>query len=433
MFHHRLIAYTMVAATLVACGGDAEDGAAGASLTLAGQTELFPGFDFSTGLQPPGAPVQASFSVAAQGGATVTVDATASGSASEPTLTGVPGAGTVAIAGSFVLAGELHVDISGIPSYDGPIPGLEDTAIDISGSAPLEPFSIGAVVSARADIPPTTLPKIPLPGGIPGKLAVTVDAGSFVEVAFSPSCAGVDGGEATYLGSVQRSGALVIAPAIEIDLPFGGTKTFDIPSFTVDLALGSSELVATAEVGEYAAEPSNGDHQAGSCFGTVMGGGEGGVGGGGVGGSGATAGGGGTGAGAPTEGPTATVQIDGVPMTVVYIDMWTASSPVNHLFIHFTGPGFPGSEHDVSISLDATGVGCEDGNTFWLRPALAPDYPEQYYDSGKADCGADITSLATAPGARAMGTFFGSLRSIAGASDDTKPLLAVTFDVPYPE
>ena len=83
---------------------------------------MFPGLDYSTGLQPAGSPVQASFTVTAQGMTQVGASALPSGSEANPTITGTPDSGFVSLDGGFALEGQLVVDISGLPSYDGPIP-----------------------------------------------------------------------------------------------------------------------------------------------------------------------------------------------------------------------------------------------------------------------------------------------------------------------
>jgi hypothetical protein len=209
---------------------------------------------FDTGMQPPGSPVQAEFSLVASGNATVTARAVAS----DADLYGLPGTGKLAISGGFAMDAKLHVDITGLPSYDGGIPGIENVAIAVEGSQPFEPFSIGEEVAAHAPIPPTTLPKIPLPGGLPGSLVLTIADGSFVDVTFDPRCAGVSGGKGVFDGTITRGGTLVIQPSIEIDIPIKGTQTFDIPSFTVDLgALGSSDVEASAAVDASGDPPSD--------------------------------------------------------------------------------------------------------------------------------------------------------------------------------
>lgn len=248
------------AGALLACIGGCDDGAASGSseITLTATGELLPGFSYSTGLQPPGSPVQASFDLSASGTVTVDARAVASGDEDSPALNGKPGSGAVTIAGGFAMTGTLKIDIDGLPSYDGPIPGIENVKIEIAGTQAFDPFSIGAAVPAHAAIPPTKLPAIPLPGGIPGSLVLEVADGSFLDVGFTGTCASIDGAHATYAGDVARSGSLVIAPSIEIEIPFVGTKSYPIPPFTVDLALGGSSLAAEAEVGAWG-DPITGD------------------------------------------------------------------------------------------------------------------------------------------------------------------------------
>jgi hypothetical protein len=243
------------------------EGNGSAALTLESETDLFPGFDYTTGLQPPDSPVQASFTLTAQGAASIRAEATASGSASSPTLTGLPGTGRLAIEGGFALIGELNVDINGLPSYEGPIPGLDNVHIPIAQTGTFDPFVIDTPTSVSADIPPSDLPGIPLPGGIPGQLVLSVAEGSFVELAFAGRCAGVEDGEAVFTGTLARSGTLVIVPRIEIDAPVLGTKIYDIPAFTLDLAaaIEVSDIAMTAPVESYGSKPSAGDHATGSC------------------------------------------------------------------------------------------------------------------------------------------------------------------------
>ncbi|MFO0613057.1 MAG: hypothetical protein U0414_10735 [Polyangiaceae bacterium] len=248
-----------------ACAGAIAAGACDDSTTsgspdvlLRASAEMLPGFAYSTGLQPPGSPVQASFDLSASGTVTVEAHAIASGDEASPALNGKPGSGGVTIAGGFAMTGALKVDIDGLPSYDGPIPGIENVKIDVGAVQPFDPFSIGAPVVAHAAIPPTKLPPIPLPGGIPGSLVLEIADGSFLDAGFTGTCASIDGAHATYAGDVARSGTLVIAPTIEIEVPFLGTKSFPIPPFSVPLDLGGSSLVAEADV-EAWGDPASGD------------------------------------------------------------------------------------------------------------------------------------------------------------------------------
>lgn len=264
------------------------------SIVLAGEDPLFPGFSYDTGLLPGGSPVQASFSVVAKGATTVSAEAIASGSSDEPTLSGVAETGALNVAGSFGLEGRLVVDMSGLPSYDGPIPGIENVAIDFSSAAAFDPFSIGTAVTTRADIPPAQLPEIPLPGGIPGGLVLEVAEGSFVEVTLTGTQACVGGEEAYYAVELSRAGTVVIRPSIVIDVPLIGSQTFEIPTFEVPLDLGSTALDMSASIPSFGAKPESGDHVSQACSGDGAGG-QTSAGGGGPGGSPTTGGAGGTG------------------------------------------------------------------------------------------------------------------------------------------
>lgn len=93
---------------------------------------------------------------------------------------------------------------------------------------------------------------------------------------FTPSCAAIDGKKASYEGQLARAGSLVIAPSIEIEVPFIGTETFEIPSFTVDLALGADAIVASADVGEFGASIDGEKAKVGNCSAGEGGGGDGG-------------------------------------------------------------------------------------------------------------------------------------------------------------
>ncbi len=257
------LVFAACAAVLVSC----EDGATedASTVVLAGEAQLFPGLDHSTGLIPDGAPVQASFTISASGTAKLGASVVASGSDDEPVLVAKPGSGTLEIQAGFAMLGQLKIEIDGLPSYDGPIPGIENVQIPITGSASFDPFGVGEPVEARADVPPTDLPGIPLPAGIPGQLVIAVGEGSFVGLTFTPSCAGVDDGAATFTGTLERAGVLVLRPRIEIEIPFVGTSTFDIPEVAVDLALGATELAATGAIGELVGDAPDGERAEGRC------------------------------------------------------------------------------------------------------------------------------------------------------------------------
>ncbi|MDI1481479.1 hypothetical protein [Polyangium sp. y55x31] len=293
-------------ASIGACGGDGAPPSAASevvTLPLHGEAELLPGFAYSTGLQPSGSQVQASFDLSAKGAAMVDANAAPSGSKSAPKLTGMAGSGKVSLSGGFSMVGTLKVDIDGLPPYDGPIPGLENVEIAFEGSTAFDPFSIGTGITTQALIPPVRLPEIPLPGGLPGSLVLEVVEGSFVEIGFTGTCAAIDGTDVAYQGDIKRGGALIIQPSIEIKVPVIGTKTFKIDKFTADLALGTTSLAMAAEVSTFGAPTSGDEAKVGTCDGDGAGGGggassssgTGGAGGGGTGGGGA--GGGGAGGG----------------------------------------------------------------------------------------------------------------------------------------
>src|SRR4051812_19446901 len=124
-------------------------------ITFDGESDLFPSLNYSTGLLPPSSPVQASFTVTAKGAQKVHAIASPGGSKDAPTLTGLPGKGTISLDGGFFLVGQLKVDIKGLPSYDGPIPGIENVEISIKGESTFDPFSIEKAVKVHADVPPT--------------------------------------------------------------------------------------------------------------------------------------------------------------------------------------------------------------------------------------------------------------------------------------
>jgi hypothetical protein len=251
----------------VGCGGDEPSSGgkpAAGETKFSGESELFPALDFSTGLVPEGSPVQASFTVSAKGAASVLAAATASGSDDDATLTGLPGRGTLAIDGGFALLGQLKVDLSQI-QYDGPIPGLENVEIPVAGSTEYDPFAIDQSVTARADIPASELPPIPLESvGVPGQLVLKITEGSFVELAFTGTCAGIAGETASYSGRIDRGGMLAIQPTVRIDVPVVGGD-FDLPAFSVNLALGSSDVAMNAEIDAFAAEAPKGQRVTGSC------------------------------------------------------------------------------------------------------------------------------------------------------------------------
>jgi hypothetical protein len=262
-----LVLLTGVAGAAACGGGDSASSSSSSSPEVAfhGKADLFPGFSSTTGLEPSGSPVQASFTLGASGAMSIDASATPSGSASAPKLTGLPGTGDLELHGGFSLEGELKVALPGLPAYDGPIPGIENIDIRIDGQQKFDPFAMATSASLHAAIPSKKLPPIPLPGGIAGNLVLTIAAGSFLELDLSGTCAGIDGGTATYVAHVDRRGTLIITPEIDIDFP--GVAPVVLPNVAVDLALGASDLAMDAKVSAYASDAPKGEASTVACRG----------------------------------------------------------------------------------------------------------------------------------------------------------------------
>jgi hypothetical protein len=209
---------------------DSGDIAASSEIAFHGEQSAFPDVKVDTGMQPSGSPVQVQLTVGAQ--AKITADAI--GVSEGLDLVGKPGSGKVAINGRFTLEARLKVDLTGAPKYDGPIPGVENLRVEFGKDTPFDPFLIGGAAHVAAELPETKLPPIPLPGGIPGTLVLTIAKGSVVMTDFRGVCAGVDQGRAQYLGKTTSSGSLVVKPTVEIKLPIGA-KSFDLPAQTIAL------------------------------------------------------------------------------------------------------------------------------------------------------------------------------------------------------
>ncbi|NUO50302.1 MAG: hypothetical protein HOV80_15715 [Polyangiaceae bacterium] len=225
--------------TASGCSSDPEPVALEASF------ELLDGFSYDTGKLPGSGPVQVSLVVSGSAVANVHLPAVASDASGDPALHAA-GPGTIEISGGFALDGTLKVDQSGLPGYDGDIPGLADINLPISGSASVESFGIGAPATVSAAITPGDLPPIPLPGGVPGKLQLSVAEGSTVDVSLEGICATFDDGDATYQGTAVRGGTINIGIAVELEIPITGSKKFDIATVGVPIPESSYEVAASA-------------------------------------------------------------------------------------------------------------------------------------------------------------------------------------------
>jgi hypothetical protein len=234
----KLCAVTVAAMAMVACGGDPDAAAGGATssesasaLTFQAEASPLADFTYDTGLIPEGSPAQVQLKLSAGGGLKVEA-AAQKGSAG---LEGKAGGGKVSIDLHMKLDGRLKVD-SAFKSYDGDLPGLKDIDIPIAGSIPFDGLLLDAADSAvaSADLPETTLPEIPL-GSIPGALVLTVVKGSKLTTKFHATCLSVAGGTATYAGESKTGGTLVLKGKIVLELPTPLNKEIELPEITVPI------------------------------------------------------------------------------------------------------------------------------------------------------------------------------------------------------
>ena len=123
--------------------------------------------------------------------------------------------------------------------------------------------------------------------------------------------------------------------------------------------------------------------------------------------------------------PEATVTVDGVPLTVQSITLWTDVTPGDYdLFIKVTGTGAPPGS-DVFVKGRATGSGCDITKNFiFYRPLQAAQH---YPGLRSPNCGLTISALPKAVGGHYTGTFKGTLPN----EDNAKALKSfdITFDV----
>ena len=227
-----------MAALLCASCGTGGGGGGPSDVTFHGEDQPFPGFKFDTGVQPSGSPVQVELVLSADGKLAGDALATAGGPSDLPVVAAKAGSGKYAVDGAFHFDGTLKVDVSGLPKYDGPIPMLSNIDVMFDGSAMFDPFLVGKSATAMAPIPKTDLPPIPLPGGLPGTLNITIADGSFVQSQFSGVCADVSAGpnaKAQYTGQTVTTGMLKLQPSVVLKVPIVGSKTYPIPEVDVPI------------------------------------------------------------------------------------------------------------------------------------------------------------------------------------------------------
>lgn len=218
----------------VACSSaGGSGGPASNEVAFHAEQDLLPGFSYDTGLQPPSGPVQLQITITS--GSSFTADAigVAEGDAKSGELVGKPASGKLALTGKLALVGHLKVDVSGL-KYDGDIPDLKNASIDFSGTNVFDPFLLSSSAGVKAPVT-GTLPSIPLPGGLPGTLDLTIDPGTTLDFSLHGTCAALSGDSATYHAELSRTGTIVITPIVTLSIPVVGSKQFPLPQITVAL------------------------------------------------------------------------------------------------------------------------------------------------------------------------------------------------------
>lgn len=246
-------ALSVGACTATQVGEGSSDVTSGIAVT--GESPMFPGFSYDTGLLPKVSPAQVSFKAKAEGALRMSAAAHRAGEK----LEGNKGSGKLAIDLHAKLEGRLKVT-STFKSYDGEIPGLKDVDIAATAEAPFDPFLLGEgeEVEAIANVPETKLPDVPL-SGVPGHLELTVKEGTTVKAKLHGSCLRGAESKASYSGATTTSGTLVLNAKLVLDLPAPLDEAIDLPDISIDLPETSGALEAKSEA---AGVP---DFTAGTC------------------------------------------------------------------------------------------------------------------------------------------------------------------------
>lgn len=212
-----------------------------------GEQAVLPGFKYDTGLLPADSPVQMQLALEAGGGITAEAAALGGGDAVVP----VAGSGTFAIDAHLKLTGTLKVNVSGL-TYDGPIPGLDNIDVKFGNETVFDPFLLGgSSAKVSAALPRIDLPPIPLPGGLPGHIQLTVAEGSVIDSVLTGSCAGVDASMAQWKAKTSTTAHIVIAPVIVLMIPILGTRMYPIPNVAVDVPA----IEVAMDLGQHALDP----------------------------------------------------------------------------------------------------------------------------------------------------------------------------------
>jgi hypothetical protein len=246
---------------LLACSSSdastSDDAVNGDGVDIAGKAEMFPGFTFDSGMQPPASPVQAEVKASVVGELRVA----ARGAKKDGKLAGVAASGKLAIELHTKLEGTMKI-AAGTIHYNGPIPGLDKIDVPIAADAPFDPFLLGdgEKVAVDAKVPPTDLPPIPLAAvGVPGTLNLKVKEGSTVHAALHGSCVQAAGGKATFSGTTETSGTVVLSATLKLDIPLVGDVK--LPDFQIALPSAPGTISAEGDASGLA------DFQDGACAG----------------------------------------------------------------------------------------------------------------------------------------------------------------------
>jgi hypothetical protein len=408
----RITTCLLLALTACATESDDDGGPSGSNeLVFHGEQAVLPGFSKDTGMQPADSPVQIQLTFNAGGSITADAQAIAGGSGDAVTVVGTPGSGMFKLDAHMKAAAMLHVALPGL-TYDGPVPGIENIDIQFAAERAFDPFLLGNKAELSAAIPEIKLPPIPLPGGLPGTLNITIADGSVIRSALTGSCAGIDGKSVQFLASTSTGGTLVVKSEIVISVPIAGDKTFTIPSLSIDIPAidAAMDMGTKTFTGGGSAPQGASTATKGAC---------------------------GSGPG-PGPGPDPTtgsahVVIDGQTVNVDSVELWDAASfgGDENVFINLSGSGL-GEGSDFSISASDKTSGCViGGNMPAFRPTPGPQYLPPYDSTGQAvirDCGLTITAVSS-EGGRNIGSFRGVLDSINVSPILTKQF-EVTWDIP---
>jgi len=404
-----------VGAALAACSSEATGtGTEDATSSLAFHAEAKPLADFSydTGLIPASSPAQVQLKLSAGGG--LTVDA--AGAIEKGAFVGRKGGGKLALDLHLDLEGKLKVD-SSFKKYEGELPGLKDVHVPIKGEVAFDPFLTGEGdnAEAKAAIPETTLPPIPL-GSIPGSLILTVASGSELTTKFHGTCVSVARESATFAGEAETSGLLVLKGTIKLELPAPLAKEIDLPEIKVTVPAlkaaidggslsvkGARDSKAGAACGEAPAK----DEQAGGAAGGDTGGTT----------------------GAVPAGSVVSASVDGERATIVsaIAKVDTVNDQVGYLLtIGLTTASEP---RTATIQAFVTQKGSLCSGLTYQKPSGGIFYMGDPYGESSA-CDLLISNLPTAKDAHLTGSFAGDVWRGTSAANLTKVRLNVTFDVP---